>query len=323
MYSNLKKAPPRLKPHGGDACIMKRPFQKPPLTLEEQITLLKERGLLISNEEEAKAWLRKVHYSRLRPYWHPFEEDHKTHRFVAGTTFSDVVELYDLDRRLRLLALEAIERFEVALRSLWAYEMAHAAGSFAYTNLNLHFREDWHKADLQRLLEEWKRASEHDPVFRHYKDNYDEPYPPIWLVVESVSLGILARFIANLKDPKVSKSIAGELQLPHSFLKGAVKHLVVVRNIAAHHGRFWDREFSAYALPSIRKNPRVLKEAMDASLRPQSVYRTLALLAYIMERLHPEDNWKPRLHELLKEFRGDFLNRMGFPSKYRSFALWS
>lgn len=38
---------------------MKQPYQKPPLTLEEQIQRLKERGLDIPDEEEAKEFLKK------------------------------------------------------------------------------------------------------------------------------------------------------------------------------------------------------------------------------------------------------------------------
>lgn len=311
---------------GGTLIFMKRPFNKPPLTLEEQIDRLEKRGLSIPNKEEAKAWLRKVHYSRLRPYWYPFEGNHETHEFVAGTAFEDILRLYELDRKLRLLVLEAIERLEVALRSLWAYEMAHAAGNpFAYSEHSLHSRKDRHEADLRRLYEEWQRAVKHNPVFLHYKNSYDEPYPPIWLVVESVSFGTLARFLTNLGDQNVSKSIAEEFKLPHSFLKGAVKHLVVVRNMAAHHVRLWDHEFTAYTLPYIRKNPKLLKEAMDASPHSQRIYRTLALLTYVMEALHPKDDWKGRLINLVEAFWRDwrdFRERMGFPEDYQRLTLW-
>ena len=46
-----------------------------------------------------------------------FEQDHASHQFQAGTGFEDVFNLYVFDRELRLLVLDAIERFEVSLRT--------------------------------------------------------------------------------------------------------------------------------------------------------------------------------------------------------------
>lgn len=302
---------------------MKQPYQKPPLTLEEQIQRLKERGLDIPDEEEAKEFLKKVQYSRLRPYWHPFEKDPQNHNFHPQTTFKDVVLLYELDRKLRLLVIEAVERFEVVLRSRWAYVLAHAGGPFAYTQGHFFHRKDWHKEDLEAIRKEWERAVEHDPIFRNYRNKYGQSDPPIWLIVECASFGTLSRFLGNIADSNLGKDISEPFELPFSFLQSATKHLVVVRNIAAHHSRLWDRELTAYTLPYIRKHPSELKEAMDATTAPQRIYRTLALLLYIMEKLHPEDGWKNRLLDLLKDFGEHLHTRMGFPRNYRNLKLWS
>jgi hypothetical protein len=51
--------------------------------------------------------------------------------FVAGATFADIVTLYNFDRELRVLCLDAIERIEVALRASivngLAVDRAHTA----------------------------------------------------------------------------------------------------------------------------------------------------------------------------------------------------
>lgn len=167
---------------------MKQPYQKPPLTLEEQIQRLKERGLDIPDEEEAKEFLKKVQYSRLRPYWHPFEKDPQNHNFHPQTTFKDVVLLYELDRKLRLLVIEAVERFEVALRSRWAYVLAHAGGPFAYTQGHFFHRKDWHKEDLEAIRKEWERAVEHDPIFRNYRNKYGQSDPQFGLSLSALPL---------------------------------------------------------------------------------------------------------------------------------------
>jgi len=112
---------------------------KPFLTIDEQIEQLKSRGLEIPDEAAARAFLARVNYARLRPYWHPFEIPGNTHhRFQPGTTFEDVVRLYEFDRELRLHVLAAIERIEIGLRTRWAYHLSQHFGPFGYLDPSLY-----------------------------------------------------------------------------------------------------------------------------------------------------------------------------------------
>jgi abortive infection bacteriophage resistance protein len=43
-------------------------------TIEEQIALLKNRGMIIGNEDKAKEILMDIGYYRLGFYWFPFEK---------------------------------------------------------------------------------------------------------------------------------------------------------------------------------------------------------------------------------------------------------
>lgn len=86
---------------------MKQSFSKPALTWEQQVELLKQRGMLIEDQKQAEFYLTHLNYYRLVGYSLPFEVDHATHRFAPGTTFADVLNLYIFDRELRLLVLDA------------------------------------------------------------------------------------------------------------------------------------------------------------------------------------------------------------------------
>ncbi len=96
-------------------------YAKPPLSILDQIALLKERGLLIQNEKRARHYLTYIGYYRFSAYWLSFEyldkQGKRTHRFKKGTSFDDVLGLYIFDRKLRLLVMEAMERIEVAIRT--------------------------------------------------------------------------------------------------------------------------------------------------------------------------------------------------------------
>ena len=100
-----------LKPAGYFFTRQKVKFNKPFQSIQQQVSLLSQRGLIIDNDVEH--YLRNLNYYRLSGYWLPFQDNHNTHRFIAGTRFSDVLNLYVFDRELRLLLLDSIERIEV------------------------------------------------------------------------------------------------------------------------------------------------------------------------------------------------------------------
>ena len=298
-----------------------RPYAKKPLSIQEQIGQLKSRGMNFDDEARAEAILSRVSYSRLRPYWHPFEVNNASHKFRGETTFEEVWALYEFDRTLRLLALEALERFEVALRTQWAHQMASAHGPFGYLEKK-HYRDAQHfEKDLGRLREEWNRPTKDDPIFEHFKNSYQEPLPPVWLACEAMSLGNLSKWYGNLNDRVVSQNIARLFGLPDRYLKNATRHLVSVRNHAAHHARLWDRVFSVYPLPRLHKNPGNLAESLEPSPQPQKIYRSLTLLRYLMVRLDPHNDWPARLTALLHA-NAAYLDRMGFPADYARRPLW-
>lgn len=95
-------------------------YNKRPLTIPEQITRLKRRGLLFDNETEASAYLFNISYYRLRAYTYPFQDNAEgsDHEFTRNDIhFKEIIELYCFDRRLRSLIFNAIEKIEVAVRT--------------------------------------------------------------------------------------------------------------------------------------------------------------------------------------------------------------
>lgn len=69
----------------------------------------------------ASQWLPSVGYYRLSAYWYPARElspgGERLDNFQAGTTFADVVKLYEADRKLRTLIHDGMERTEIAMRA--------------------------------------------------------------------------------------------------------------------------------------------------------------------------------------------------------------
>ena len=91
-------------------------YNKPAFNLEEQLDLLKSRGLDIPQPERALHYLKFIGYYRLSGYC-LFYQEKPSHSFKHGTTFDAVLDLYIFDRQLRLLVMDAMERIEVAVRA--------------------------------------------------------------------------------------------------------------------------------------------------------------------------------------------------------------
>ena len=295
---------------------MKRPFNKPATTYTEQVTILKQRRMLIDDEEKVKFYLSHLNYYRLSAYWLTFEADHATHQFKSGTHFDDALNLYIFDRELRLLMLDAIERFEVSIRSHWAYHLAHCHGSHAHFDAGLAFRLPLWKINLAKLSEEVHRSDE--AFIKHLLGNYSEPVPPVWAVCEVMSLGLLSRWYNNLNPMKTRRAIANVYGLDEAVLQSWLHHLSLIRNICAYHSRLWNREFTITPLLPRTKPAQLKGEFVSNSRR---IYNSFVMALYLMGVIAPEHHWRQRLKQLLCQHRVP-VEAMGFPENWETRQLW-
>ena len=292
-------------------------FGKPATTLDGQITLLRERGMRIDDAEHARHYLRHINYYRLTAYWLPFEADHGTHRFRSGTRFEHALNLYVFDRALRLHLLDAIERFEVSLRTQWAYHMAHAYGPHAYLDPAHARRRDWHATNLASLEQEIARS---DEVFiDHYRNTYTRPeQPPIWSVCEIMSLGLLSRWFTQLR-PRDRSAIARTYGLDQNVLQAFIRHIAYVRNVCAHHSRLWNRRLTVTMKRPGTKPPGLATNfAADGERR---LYNTLVMLVYLLDTVSPGHHWSEHLRRLV-EGHDIEVAHMGFPHDFQTRPIW-
>ena len=121
---------------------MLKPYAKPPLSFAEQLQLLESRGLKIPDQTLALGHLSSISYYRLSAYWYPFLQRDTNGRvigvFEPGTDFDQVVRLYEFDRHLRLLVMDAIVRIDVHIRTLVTYHLGHRYRAFVHTD-SAHF----------------------------------------------------------------------------------------------------------------------------------------------------------------------------------------
>jgi abortive infection bacteriophage resistance protein len=96
---------------------------KPHLQYPALIASLRQRGLSIGSERDAVATLKRIGYYRFSGYLYPlraFGPSGRSDHFVTGAQFSDAVDRYDFDQRLRSILAEALGVVEVAFpKGIW------------------------------------------------------------------------------------------------------------------------------------------------------------------------------------------------------------
>jgi len=296
------------------------PFPKTALTLREQVELLRSRGMSITDDAIAEHYLGFINYYRLAAYWLPFEADHETHTFRPGTTFDLVLDHYVFDRNLRVLLIDAIERVEVAVRTQFAYRLAHAYGPHALLDSELFHataRKWSYRGYRQSLEKEFQDSKE--TFVEHFRTKYAEPLPPVWAAVEIMTLGQLSKWYANLEHRSDRNLVAHVFDFDESNLVTFLHHLVIVRNLCAHHSRVWNRQF-AFPLKIPRDRPVAVLSSVNHGA-PRKLYNTLVMLAYFLDTVSPGHHWKQRLRDLLRDHAVSAA-QMGFPTDWHNRAIW-
>lgn len=171
-------------------------FPKPPLTFEQQVDLLKSRGLIIKDTTFAKKILTNLSYYRLSGYTLSFRTNDIFH---TGATFEIVYQIYEFDQKLRYLLLDMIEVVEIAFRTHIAYYHAHNYGSLGYQE-SLYFEDtNYHNEFMNEFKEQINRNKDRELFIKHHFEKYNGNFP-IWVAVELFSFGTLSKFFKNMKS---------------------------------------------------------------------------------------------------------------------------
>ena len=296
-------------------------YTKSPLKFAQQLQQLKNRGLIIDDDSRALFHLRTIGYYRLSTYWHTFRKRTQdgaiADDFEEGSQFNEVIRLYEFDRRLRLLVLDAIERIEVYARTLFTYQVGHRYGTFGHTRAaNFHLKFE-HTPWLQKLEEDAARSK--DVFISRYKIKYDGfPTLPIWMVTEVMSLGSLSKGYWGLKNDD-KRIISNEFALHHMCLADWFHTLTYIRNICSHHGRLWNRELAIRPgkMRAMDWNPPVTP-------RNDRLFYVLLILRHLLVKAYSSHEWKVQCGHLLKPITENRKWRaaMGVPENWMEHPVW-
>lgn len=329
-------------------------YEKPWSSYEEQLDLLIARGMVVTDRPRALDYLERIGYYRLSGYWFAFRERSELccpfdpsnfakpkkgrvdrlalDTFKPGTTFQHAVELYVFDKKLRLLALDALERIEIALR----VDIAHTLGKtdrFAYLNPDLFFPGFSKTLDKKSGLtkhHEWlgKHAGligrSKEEFIRHNRDKYGLPLA-IWVVCEIWDFGTLSTLFAGMREDD-QDLIASQYGVSNGRLFATwLRSLNYLRNVCAHHSRLWNRNIvDQPKLPDVSEVPWAAP-FIGNSHRLARPFLLFCIAKHMLDRINPTSSWGSRFRGLLAEFpaqAGLSLEGMGKPTGDWDAELW-
>ena len=297
----------------------KQIYTKPPLPVQDQVRLLKSRGLQIPDEARAARYLQNISYYRLSGYMYPFLADTKQHLYKKGTIFDDILDLYRFDRELRLLVFSAVEKIEVALRAQITNEFSLASQNpFWYTDAAYFADPVKHAAFLDGLSSYINRSN--DVFIRHFYNTYSGIWPPIWVISEILSMGQFSiLYSITVKSPP-RKAVAEYFGVKEVVLTTWLHTLVYVRNICAHHTRLWNKDLR---IPVKLPRKTANRWLSSRNITGRKIYVVLVIISYLLDTITPNHSFRQKVKDLVMKYPDTDITAMGFPMAWHSDPFWT
>lgn len=160
-------------------------------TFDEQVELLRQKNIIISDPVDCACFLSKTNYYRISGYYLPFMQ-RQTNQCFDNITFERIQNIYYFDADMRNLITSAIEKIEIHIRTQLAYYHAHKYGPEGYmyaSSFNLKHDHIAFTKHISSCIFENRNTL----IVKHHIDTYNGHFP-IWVIIDFFSMGMLSYF---------------------------------------------------------------------------------------------------------------------------------
>ena len=296
-------------------------------TLDEQIEILKNKGLTIEDINYAKDVILRENYFFLMGYRHLFLDPKDKKHFIEGTTFNEMYSLFTFDRQLRNIIFKNILIIENNCKSIFSYVLSSRHGYVEADYLkpdNYNNSPDKAK-QVNDLLRKMKRqirvnGSQHDAT-KHFISNYG--FIPLWVVVKVLSFGITSELFTIMKRED-QQAISDEFHVSVDNMNVFLPVLSNYRNLCAHEDILFEHK-TQKVIPDNKYH----KELDIPFIDHEYIYGKgdVFVVILIFKFLLSKDDFRMFMNEIMYELSSlegklhsisidMVLDRMGFPKNY-------
>lgn len=297
-------------------------------TIDEQIDILKSKGLIINNTDYAKSILLRENYFFLNGYRHIFLKKDLSRKFINGVTFEELYSLFCFDRRFRNIIFKNLLIVENNYKSIFSYSMSKHYGYKEKDYLNpSNFTSDKAKSkqvsDLIRKLKRQIRINgKQHTATSHYMNNYG--YVPMWIGVKVLSFGLISEMYSILKEED-KINIANFYNIEPNLLETYLPILANYRNLCAHEDILFDH-FTQRYIPDSKYHSllNIPKTNGEYIYGKNDIFALIIILKHMLTK----DDFKMMMNEINFELEylggkidsvsiEDIYDKMGFPINYK------
>ncbi len=309
------------------------PSQKKFSTFDEQIQLLKsEKHLEITDETYAKDMLMRIGYFPLfGGYKHLFRIP-LTKKYKEGTTFNEIVALYEFDSNLRELFFKYLLQIERHMRSLMSYYFSEKYGESqaAYLDENNYNNSRRNHKIISRLISTLQRAvNTTDYVYiNYYRTNYNNI--PLWVLSNVLTFGNLSKMYKVFPQSLQSKICKNFGCINRKQMEQFLSVLTKFRNVCAHGERlFTYRTIDNISDLPLHQKMRIPKQGIQYLYGKNDLFAVVIAFRYLL----PKEDFLEFKRKLTLEIsranknlvhitENELLEHMGFPQNWRNITRY-
>ncbi len=296
-------------------------------TLDEQISILEDKGMIIDDVISAKEILLRENYFFISGYRTLFIKSPVDKTFVPGASFRELYGVFSFDRQVRNILFKNILILENNLKSIISYHLSRTYGikENDYLNPNNFNNHPTKRSQINDLIQKMKRQirvnTNSHTATAHYSNNYG--YIPLWIAVKVLSFGIVSELFLILK-PSDQEEIAKFFDVSAKDLATYLPILANYRNLCAHEEILFDHRVQR------KIDDTIFHESLEIpKIDEEYIYGKddMFALIIILRQLLREDDFRYLIKELDYEINalsgklesisiGKVLDKMGFPANY-------
>lgn len=254
---------------------------KPFKTIDEQVEILKGRGLKFENEELEKRFLYFNNYYRISGYSLTLR---KHDVFYKNTTFKNIMDIYNFDYELRHILFTYIEEIEVGIKSIYAHEFSRAYGPLGHLNCANFTDSTKYSGIVKKANAEIDLRVSSEAFLRHFI-NDENGEIPLWAYVDLLTISDVSKLYQITSVPiKIAVAEAYNMTAKGSdYILGEYLHCVtILRNLCAHGSRLFNRLF--IRKPNLsKKDKQLLAKEKNGTVDNSHLYSYILVMRRLLD----------------------------------------